>query len=148
MPNRLFSYQQVASATSSRFDQIVQLYDGAIKFLMLAADDIKRKDAAAKAEHINRALAIVDYLRAILDLEKGGEVAQSLDQIYEYITHESLLAGAWLDAGRLESPLRSLRELRSAWNQLSYSDKPGDEAEVPAEFGVLSQPPSPVRLHA
>lgn len=148
MPNKLYSYQQVASATSSRFDQIVQLYDGAIKFLMLAAGDIKKKDAASKAAHINRGLAIVDYLRAVLDLEKGGEVAQLLDNVYEYVTHEALMASAWMDAARLEGPIHSLREIRSAWHQIANSPDVQAALKAPPETRVNSQTPSPVRLRA
>jgi hypothetical protein len=79
MQSKLYTYQQVASTSSSPLEQIVMLYDGAIKFLMQAAEDIKKKDILAKAEHIDRALAIVNYLRDILDNEarrRGGRAAR------------------------------------------------------------------------
>lgn len=148
MPNKLYSYKQIASTTATRLDQIVQLYDGAIKFMMLAGDDIKKNDAASKSEHLNRALAIVDYLRAILDLEKGGKVAILLDQLYEYATHEMLQASAWMDATRLDGPLRSLRELRSAWYEIATSPGAPAKTEAPVEMVTSVQIPSSVRFHA
>ncbi|MEJ7713934.1 MAG: flagellar protein FliS [Pyrinomonadaceae bacterium] len=55
----LASYGKVANAETDPLRQIVLLYDGAVKFLRLAADEIESGDVAAKAVHSNRALDII-----------------------------------------------------------------------------------------
>ncbi|HQU83422.1 MAG TPA: flagellar protein FliS, partial [Pyrinomonadaceae bacterium] len=74
-PKGLASYGKIANTETNPLKQIVMLYDGAIKFLNLTATDIENGDIAAKAEHSNRALDIINYLQSILDFEKGGDVA-------------------------------------------------------------------------
>ena len=81
-PNALASYGRVANAEVNPLQQLVMLYDGAIKFLHLAAADIEAGDIAAKAEHSNRALDIIGYLQSILDFERGAAVAPTLDALY------------------------------------------------------------------
>src|SRR5581483_1456430 len=95
------------------------LYDGAIKFLLQMANDIRQKDMLAKTEHVDRALAIIDYLRAILDMSQGGEVAQNLDRTYNILTSQIILANATLDADMVDSVVALLREIRSAWQQIA-----------------------------
>ncbi|HZS49153.1 MAG TPA: flagellar export chaperone FliS [Blastocatellia bacterium] len=118
MGSPIYSYQQVAS-TTSKLEQIVMLYDGAIKFLLQMANDIRQKDMLAKTEHVDRALAIIDYLRAILDMSQGGEVAQNLDRTYNILTSQIILANATLDADMVDSVVALLREIRSAWQQIA-----------------------------
>lgn len=118
MGSPIYSYQQAAS-TTSKLEQIVMFYDGAIKFLLLTADNINRKDMVAKAEHIDRALAILDYLRNILDMKQGGQVAKNLDGLYNILISKIVLANATLDNSLIESSISSLREMRSAWQQIA-----------------------------
>ncbi len=145
MGSPIYSYQQVAS-TTSKLEQIVMLYDGAIKFLLLSVDDIKRKDMVAKAEHIDRSLAIMDYLRSILDMTEGGEVARHLDRLYDILTHQIILANATLDAGLLETSVSSLREIRSAWQQIAVAPTPAFAGEMPGKAGLFQTESRSVRM--
>ena len=94
----LSSYGRVANSENDPLQQIVMLYDGAIKFLRLAADNIEARDIPKKAEHVNRALDILNYLQGILDFERGGDVAQTLDSLYTLVSMKILRASATLDA--------------------------------------------------
>ena len=44
------------------------------------------KDVQEKGALIGGSIAIVDALRASLDMEKGGEIAANLEQLYDYMT--------------------------------------------------------------
>ena len=111
----LRSYGRVANAESDPLQQIVMLYDGAIKFLRLAASDIDTRDIAAKAEHTGRALDILGYLRSILDFERGGEVAPALDALYSSVTAIILHGSAQLEAAELHRAADLLAPVRDAW---------------------------------
>lgn len=113
--NALSSYGRIANTESNPLKQIVMLYDGAIKFLNMTAADIENNDFIAKAEHSNRALDIINYLQSILDFNKGGNVAQSLDSLYRSINVLVLRASAELDAALMRRAAELLAPVRDAW---------------------------------
>ncbi len=113
----LASYGKVANTESDPLKQIVMLYDGAIKFINLTAEDIDNSDFVAKGEHSNRALDIINYLQSILDFEKGGEVAQTLDNLYRSITVLMLRASAELDSALMRKSAELLSPVRDAWDE-------------------------------
>jgi len=113
--NAVASYGRIANAETNPIQQIVMLYEGAIKFIRLAAIDIESGDLAAKGEHSNRALDIINYLQSILDFERGGEVATTLDALYGNVTLILLGASAKLDAGEMRRAADLLVPVRDAW---------------------------------
>ncbi|MFM9904731.1 MAG: flagellar export chaperone FliS [Pyrinomonadaceae bacterium] len=114
-PKAIASYGRIANSESDPIKQIVMLYDGAIKFLNQTAADIEAEDFVAKAEHSTRALAIISYLQSILDFEKGGQVAVSLDNLYRSVTVTILRASAGPDAGMMRRAGSLLLPVRDAW---------------------------------
>ena len=113
--NALTAYGQAANTETNPIQQIVMLYDGAIKFLRLAATDIDRGEVAAKAEHTNRALDIIGYLQSILDFERGGEVAPVLNTLYSGVTAMILRASAHLDSALMQQAAELLAPVRDSW---------------------------------
>ena len=137
-PNAIAAYGKVANAEHNPLQQIVMLYDGAMKFLRLAASDIESNDLRAKAEHSNRALDIVHYLQSILDFERGGEVAQTLDALYTSINLLVLRASADLDAGEMRRAADLLAPVRDAWAVNAGAH--AGAAEAPASLADVRQP--------
>lgn len=113
--NPLAAYGKIANAETNPMQQIIMLYDGASKFLRLAAADIVVGDLAAKAEHSNRALDIITYLQSILDFERGGDVAPALDLFYTSLMLQTLKASATLDSHLMEQSAELLQSVRDAW---------------------------------
>jgi flagellar protein FliS len=113
--NAIASYGRIANTETDPIKQIAMLYEGAIKFINLAASDIEAKDFAAKGEHLNRALDIINYLQSILDFEKGDEVAVSLDRLYRSISLMVLRASAAPDADAMRQAAALLAPVRDAW---------------------------------
>lgn len=111
----LSSYGRMANAESDPLQQIVMLYDGAIKFLRLASTNIESRDIPNKAEHVNRALDILNYMQSILDFERGGEVAATLDRLYTLVSMKILRASATLNAGDMTAAADLLLPVRDSW---------------------------------
>ena len=111
----LSSYGRIANTESDPLKQIVMLYDGAIKFLSIAAADIEAKDFESKGQNTGRALDIINYLQSILDLEKGGSVGRSLDELYTGVRTLVLRATIAPDAALMRSAAEALRPVRDAW---------------------------------
>jgi flagellar protein FliS len=107
---------------------IVMLFDGARVALNDALTGIKNGDIAFKGKSLSRAIMIIDSgLRAALDKKAGGEIAESLDALYEYMSNRLLLANVNSDPGIVEEVQRLLTELRDAWNAI---------ADTPAASGI------------
>jgi flagellar protein FliS len=113
--NAMASYGRVANTEKDPLQQVVMLYDGAIKFLRLTATDIEAGEMVSKAEHVNRALDILNYLQGILDFERGAEVAQTLDSLYTLVSMKVLQASARLDADGMRRAADLLTPVRDSW---------------------------------
>ena len=111
----LTSYGRMANAETDPVKQVVMLYDGAIKFLNLSAEDIAAGDFAAKGEHSNRAFDILNYLQSILDFKRGGAVAETLDTLYGSVTRMALRASVTSDAAMMRRAGELLLPVRNAW---------------------------------
>jgi len=114
-PHALTRYGKMANAESNPLKQIVLLFDGAIKFLNMTADDIEAGDFVSKGEHSNRALDIISYLQGILNLEEGGAVADSYDKLYRSLTVLILRASVELDADLMRHSAELIVPVRDAW---------------------------------
>jgi flagellar protein FliS len=107
---------------------IVMLFDGALAALNDAANGIRNRDIALKGKSLSKAIMIIDSgLRAALDKKAGGEIAESLDALYEYMSSRLLTANVNSDLGVVEEVQRLLTELRDAWNAI---------ADTPAAGGI------------
>jgi len=95
------------------------LYDGALRFLDEASAAAARGDLRTRARSISRALAIVAELQNTLDLEKGGAVADQLDELYTYITSRLLDVAIKNDVTAIDEARKLLTPIRDAWSQIS-----------------------------
>lgn len=136
-PKALANYGKIALSESNPLMQIVMLYDGAIKFLNLTADDIDSNNLVAKAEHSNRALDIINYLQTILDFERGGESAVILDKLYRSITVLVLRASAELDADLMRRAAELLVPVRNSWETNAKNSLP-NSINLPASPNSLN----------
>lgn len=107
----------VAGASPERL--IVMLYDGAILALTRAKAEMSAGDTVAKARSISKALDIVIVgLRGALDEKAGGEIAENLGSLYEYIGDRLVQANARDDQSKIDEVLVLLRDLKGAWEDL------------------------------
>jgi flagellar secretion chaperone FliS len=113
------AYHQTQIQSQSPLELVVMLYDGALRFLQMAADATRRNDLVAKREGMSRSLAILGELQNTLNLREGGEVALSLDRLYTYITGRLVDANAKKDPVPIEEAIRLLRPVRDAWAQIA-----------------------------
>jgi flagellar protein FliS len=98
---------------------VVMLYDGAIRFVGEARDAHARQDLRARGRAISRALAIVGELQNTLDVEKGGAIAEELDNLYTYVNSRLIDVTLRQDAAACDEVHKLLRTLRDAWSQAS-----------------------------
>ncbi len=117
--NGIESYQRTAISTQSRGRLIVMLYDGAIKFLKLAIQEIEAGNWAAKVQYIERAQDILLELNAVLDMEAGGEVARNLRRLYLFMGRRLFQANARNDAQMIREVIALMEDLNQSWKTIT-----------------------------
>lgn len=113
----LNQYQQNQIDTASPEQILIMLYDGAIRFTRQALEAMESGDHKTKMEKISRALAIVAEFSNTLDRELGGEMADNLDALYQFMIRELTSANLQNDAEKLRVVTGLLSDLRETWMQ-------------------------------
>ena len=121
--DRIGVHSGVEEASPHRL--ILMLMDGALDNIAKARGFMQHGDVARKGEHIGWAITILGGLQASLDKEQGGELAESLDQLYDYMMRRLLEANRKDRLELLEEVGRLLGEIRSGWAQIE------SQVEVP-----------------
>ena len=110
-------YQSAQTDTAGPAQLVLMLYDGALVRLEIATESIEAGNAEAAHNALVRAQAIVDELNVTLDVDKGGEVAANLRDIYLYCSTRLVEANLAKDTTIVAEVARLLQGLRDAWDQ-------------------------------
>lgn len=95
------------------------LLDGALSAIAVAHSAIERGDVPAKGRAIGRAVGIVeDGLRGALNLQDGGQVAQTLYELYSCVLLRLTTANIKNDLNALRECRDLLTPLRDAWSAI------------------------------
>jgi len=105
---------------------VVLLYDGAIRAVRRARERLLEGKIAERSDAITKAMQIVTELQGSLDLERGGEIAQSLAELYAFVQERLIHANAAQRHEPLEEALRVLEILNAGWTEI------GTPAPMPA----------------
>lgn len=97
---------------------VQMLMEGAVEKIMAAKGFMATKDIAKKGEHISWAISIIDSLRSCLNVELGGEVAQNLADLYDYIEQRLLEANIKNDPKILDEVGQLIIQIKSGWDQI------------------------------
>lgn len=103
---------------------ILMLMDGALERICAARGAIENNAPEAKSRLLHRAVAIIDELRAGLNLEAGGQIAANMADLYEYAGRQLLRANLESRVELLDEVSHLIREIRSAWIQISSQGRP------------------------
>jgi flagellar protein FliS len=141
------AYRTTQVASSRPIDQVVLLYQGAIRFATIHLGALDRRDTEAAHHASIRSQAIVAGLREVLDLS-AGPVAGQLDALYDYILRRLIAGNTAKQAAPTIEAIDLLRSLLEAWQQLAAAPT---VAAVPATPAIAPAPAisaAPARLTA
>ncbi|MBW5810959.1 flagellar export chaperone FliS [Yersinia kristensenii] len=111
--------------SASPHQLIVMLFDGAQSALVRARILMNQKDIPAKGAAISKAIDIINNgLNAGLDLEKGGEMAENLSALYDYMSRRLLHANLHNDEQAIIEVLALLENIADAWRQIGPNYQP------------------------
>ena len=136
------TYRQFSVQGATPLGLVVMLYDGAIAALQRAVTAIEDHDIQKKCHHLNRALAIIVQLEGTLNMELGGEVAQTLKAFYGYARAQAMKANIENSSEILRSLIEKFSTVREAWYEADH--RPSPPPTTPASERSLHAPsPTP-----
>ncbi len=103
----------VASADPHRL--ILMLLEGAIASTAFAKNEMQRGHLAAKGEAISKAINIIGELDLSLNMDVGGEIAENLRRLYDYMSLQLVDANLHDDEKKLDQVVQILTELKAGW---------------------------------
>ena len=129
------AYKKAAVSTVDQRRLIVMLYDGAIKFLSIAVEKMKKGETYDAHRNLIRGKSIIAELLASLNMDAGGEIARNLQRLYTYMFNELIDANLNNDVEKVGMVIGLLKELRVGWQGMK-----GDSQEEETK-----RPPAPTR---
>ena len=119
--NPLNAYKETTIKTASPAKLIIMLYDEALRQIDNAMELLdggdKRLDRVNNA--IIRAQDMVTELTVSLDFEKGGEIANNLNNLYFYFNQQLMESNIRKSSEPLKPVRTMMAELREAWQQIA-----------------------------
>ena len=116
----LRAYEATSALTASPGQRVVQLYDGAARFLLQGQAALAAGNTSRAAERLGRGEDIIDELLAVLDLS-AGEVAEHLQSLYLF--NKRLLGEARLERApeKVGHVIGLMAELREGWAEIAQA---------------------------
>ena len=115
------AYRRQDILTANALDLIVMLYDALKKNIILGRRAIIKNDIQTAHKHLIKAQEIVSEL--IYSLDMNYEISEDLFSLYEFILINLQNANQHKDHEQLEPLIEIIDSLRSAWNEISISNK-------------------------
>jgi len=116
-PNPYSKYQDVRLSTTHKGNLILMMYDGAIRFLEEAKKKMAARDFSGRGLYIDRAFSAINELRTSLNFEHNKQLADSLNQLYFFMTKQLSNATLKNDIKSIDVVIELLRGLRLAWEE-------------------------------
>lgn len=113
--------QDIASADPHKLT--LMLMQGALDKMAYAKGCMERKDFAGKSEHLSRTTAILINLRDTIDLKAGGEVADNMFALYDYMVQRLTDANMQNSLQIVDEVISLLSPIRDAWVQIPEAAK-------------------------
>ncbi|QDX29670.1 flagellar export chaperone FliS [Dickeya poaceiphila] len=127
------AYAQVsvesAVMSASPHQLIVMLFDGAKSALIRARILLEQNDVVGKGNALSKAIDLISNgLKLGLDMEKGGELAENLADLYDYMVRRLLHANINNDLQAIIEVESLLDNIADAWKQIGPGHQPTTEA--------------------
>ncbi|VAW73703.1 Flagellar biosynthesis protein FliS [hydrothermal vent metagenome] len=117
---------QVEGASPHRLIQM--LMEGALQKMYAARPLMEDGQLGPKAEQITWAISIIDGLRISLDKNVGGDIAQNLEDLYDYMVRRLVQANLTNDVTMVEEVIDLLKQIKEAWDAIASTPRPEQPA--------------------
>lgn len=118
------SYRSTEVKTADRKQIIILLYESAIQHLNEAVEIIISEKPLESTTHVKKTLEIVNLLRNAIDFDKGGEIAENLANLYDYLRDNVNLGAIEKDPEKFKEAASLLGTLLEGWRSSLTSSSP------------------------
>jgi flagellar protein FliS len=118
---------------------IIMLYDGAISACHSAQGFMLKKDIVNKGAMLSKSISIIESgLRLSLDKKAGGDIAESLDALYAYMSKRLMMANIHNNPELIQEVIKLLTDLKGAWEAIdSLKSMPADmPMAIPGQVAI------------
>ncbi|PRX32584.1 flagellar protein FliS [Orenia metallireducens] len=116
--NAYNQYKQVQAQTANPGKLLIMLYQGCIKFLNLAKKGIEDKDIEVTNKYLQKSQDIITELKVTLDFEKGGEIADDLDKLYDFMNRQLIAANIQKNPELIDQVIDLMKDLLETWQEV------------------------------
>jgi flagellar protein FliS len=115
--NAYNAYKNNSVNFASKEQLLLMLLDGAVKFSKIARQAILDKDIKKSHENIIKTQNIFYELMATLDVNRGGDWAKNLMNIYDFIVRRLMDANIKKDMNIMNEVIPLIEDVRNTWNE-------------------------------
>lgn len=112
------AYKNTQIKTASREQILLMLYDGAIRFMKQGKKALKQENHELAHDKLLKSQDIITELMASLDMDIGGEIAEDLYSLYDFILHNLVQANVEKNAKRVDQAMDVMSDLNEAWDTI------------------------------
>ncbi|MEC9490823.1 MAG: flagellar export chaperone FliS [Halanaerobiales bacterium] len=123
-------YKQMQIKTASPGKLLLMLYQGAVKFMKLAKNNIKEGKIEESHKNIIKAQNIILELQSTLNKEQGGEIAVQLESLYDFIYRELVQANLNKNTRHLDNVIPLVEELFVTYKEIVITQNSGEQKKV------------------
>ena len=127
-----YKNQELMTASPARL--VVMLYDRAIYSLNDAINAIEAGDIERRWKSNKNANEVITHLAMTLDFEKGGQIAQNLNDLYRFMLRTLVNVDVRNDPQPARDAIKLLEPLRQSWDQIAK----GNDAAAAAPSAVAA----------
>ncbi|MGF1703056.1 flagellar export chaperone FliS [Photobacterium makurazakiensis] len=113
------AYQQVdveaQAAAASPYQLVLMLVDGFMDSLTRAEGHMAAERLKEKGEAIGKCIDIIGGLNSALDMRQGGELAQQMNQLYDFCSMRLFEASLHNDATKLAEVRNVMGNIQEGW---------------------------------
>ena len=93
---------------------MLMLFDGALEAMSLTIAAIQNKNFELRSKQNTRSITIINGMRECLDMDAGGELADNLYSLYQYMTQELFRASVKNDDETIRNIQTMLKDIRGS----------------------------------
>jgi flagellar secretion chaperone FliS len=97
---------------------MLMLFDGAIEAMSFTIGAIEQNNLAIRSKQSTRSITIINGMRECLDMQAGGELADNLYALYQYMAQELFRAGVKNDSDTIQNIQTMLKDIRGSWEKI------------------------------
>lgn len=118
MDDKLKAYQTVDTLGKSQLELVIKVYDGGIAAYKQAKIEFEKEEYSKGRDELEKAKKFITHLYTTLDMEKGGDIAQQLSQLYAFVVNQTNIVDATKDIKEIDDIIGILDNLRQGWIEL------------------------------